>query len=111
MRRESPNLSESSLARWAAVIGFAALTLGPFGLATRIWQIAADQTCWLDGIMYAGSWGSAQNPIHVGVWGQEPPAGLGLGPHPPPPPPRPPPPPPPAVIGPRDGKEPWKRKP
>ncbi len=26
----SPNLSESSLAGWAAVLGFAVLTLGPF---------------------------------------------------------------------------------
>ncbi len=31
----SPNLSESSLARWAAVLYLVALTLGPFGLATR----------------------------------------------------------------------------
>ncbi len=31
----SPNLSESSLAGWAPVLGFAALTLGPFGLATQ----------------------------------------------------------------------------
>ncbi len=30
----SPNLSESSLAGWAPVLGFVALTLGPFGLAT-----------------------------------------------------------------------------
>ncbi len=28
----SPNLSEASLAGWAAVLGVAALTLGPFGL-------------------------------------------------------------------------------
>ncbi len=33
--RLSPNLSESNLAVWAAVLGFASLTLGPFGLATR----------------------------------------------------------------------------
>ncbi len=32
---EEPNLSESSLAGWAAVLGFAALTLGSLGLATR----------------------------------------------------------------------------
>ncbi len=31
----SPNLSESSLAWWAAVPGFATLTLGPFALAKR----------------------------------------------------------------------------
>ncbi len=31
----SPNLFESSLAGWAPVLGFAAPTLGPFGLATR----------------------------------------------------------------------------
>ncbi len=31
----SPNLFESSLAGWAPVLGFAAFTLGPFGLATR----------------------------------------------------------------------------
>ncbi len=30
----SPNSSESSLAGWAAVLGFTALTLGPFGLLT-----------------------------------------------------------------------------
>ncbi len=56
----SPNLSESILAGWAAVLGFAALTLRPFGLATRaltatrqtgfrqIWFLAAVQTGWLD---------------------------------------------------------------
>ncbi len=31
----SPNLSESNLAGWVSVLGFAALTLGLFGLATR----------------------------------------------------------------------------
>ncbi len=31
----SPNLSESSLAGWAPVLGFAALTLGPFRQALR----------------------------------------------------------------------------
>ncbi|MCP3664101.1 MAG: hypothetical protein GY696_16695, partial [Gammaproteobacteria bacterium] len=31
----SPNLSESCLAGWAPVLGFAVLTLGPFGLAMR----------------------------------------------------------------------------
>ncbi len=34
-RREEPNLSESSLAGWAPVLAFAALTLGPFALAMR----------------------------------------------------------------------------
>ncbi|MCP3667549.1 MAG: hypothetical protein GY696_34495 [Gammaproteobacteria bacterium] len=41
----SPNLSESSLARWAAVLGFAALTLGPFGLAAR--ALTAHPTNWI----------------------------------------------------------------
>ncbi len=31
----SPTLSDSGSAGWAGVLGFAALTLGPFGLATR----------------------------------------------------------------------------
>ncbi len=58
----SPNLSESSLAGWAAVLGFTALTLGPFGLATRAFTAHPDklesdkfddsspavQTGWLD---------------------------------------------------------------
>ncbi len=35
-RREEPNMSESSLPGWAAVLGFAALTLGPFGLARAV---------------------------------------------------------------------------
>ncbi len=51
----SPNLSESSLAGWAAVLGFAALTLVPFGLATpakldsdKLDDSTADETGWLD---------------------------------------------------------------
>ncbi len=49
----SPNLSDSSLAGWAPVLGFAALTLGPFGLAAKLDSdkfddSTADHTRWLD---------------------------------------------------------------
>ncbi len=53
----SPNLSESSLARWAPVLGFVSLTLGPFGEPSQptrqtgfrqIWLLAVGQTGWLD---------------------------------------------------------------
>ncbi len=32
--------------------------------------------------MYAGSWGSAPNPVHEGVWGGSPQAGIGTEPQP-----------------------------
>ncbi len=41
----TPNLSESSLARWATVLVYGALTLGPFGLATR--ALAAHPPNWI----------------------------------------------------------------
>ncbi len=56
----TPNLSESSLAGWAAVLGFAALTLAQYGLAARphspppkldsdkFDDSTADETGWLD---------------------------------------------------------------
>ncbi len=84
----SPNWSESSLARWAAVSGFAVLTRGPFGLtvhppngiqtnlATRPNLLA-----WLNHVC-RGSWGwSAANPVDEGVWGWAP-ARLGAEPQP-----------------------------
>ncbi len=58
--RRSSNLSECSLTTWAVVLGFAALTLGLFGLAVtltahtpnldsdKFGNSMVDQTGWLD---------------------------------------------------------------
>ncbi len=44
-RRFVANLSKSDLTGWAAVLGFAALTIGPFGLATR--ALTAQPANWI----------------------------------------------------------------
>ncbi len=54
----SPNLSESSVAGGATVLGFTALTLGPFGASPhsppvkldsdKLDDSTVDRTCWLE---------------------------------------------------------------
>ncbi len=64
----SPNLSESSLAGWAAVLGFAALTLGSFELANHVRiELGSPQDCsWGEGGLGTGapSGGLGAEPQH-----------------------------------------------
>ncbi|MCP3662438.1 MAG: hypothetical protein GY696_08095 [Gammaproteobacteria bacterium] len=52
----SPNLSESSLARWAAVLGFTTLTLGPFGFGLAMRAITAHPPNWIQTSLTTRRW-------------------------------------------------------
>ncbi len=84
-RRLSPNLSETSLAGCAAVLFFASLTLGPFGIAMR--ALTAHPPNWIQANLTTRRWtkpagliesctqGSGdlpQIPCRRADWGREP---------------------------------------